>query len=42
MAKNRELSREEEVELSRSKNKVKEGHYVDFNNGSESGQIQGR
>ena len=31
MSKNRELSREEEAELSRSKKKVKEGHHADFN-----------
>ena len=42
MTKNRELSREEEAELSRSKKKVKEGHHADFNEGlSESGQSQG-
>ena len=42
MTKNRELSREEEAELSRSKKKVKEGYHADFNDGiSESGQSQG-
>ena len=42
MTKNRELSREEDAKLSRSKKKVKEGHHADFNEGlSESGQSQG-
>ena len=42
MTKNRELLREEEAELSRSKKKVKEGHHADFNDGlSESGHSQG-
>ena len=42
MTKNRELSREEEAELSRSKKKVKEGYHADFNDGiSENGQSQG-
>ena len=42
MTKNRELSREEEAELSRSKKKVKEGYHAEFNDGtSESGQSQG-
>nr|POE48358.1 hypothetical protein CFP56_78669 [Quercus suber] len=41
MTKNRELSREEEVELSRSKKKVK-GHHANFNNVlSKSGHSQG-
>nr|POF10944.1 uncharacterized protein CFP56_16060 [Quercus suber] len=39
---NRELSREEEAELFRSKKKVKEGHHADFHDGlSESGHSQG-
>ena len=42
MSKNRELSREEEAELSRSKKKVKEGYHAEFNDGiGESGQSQG-
>ena len=42
MTKNRELSREEEAELSRSKKKVKEGYHAEFNDRiSESGQSQG-
>ena len=42
MTKNRELPREEEAELSRSKKKVKEGHHADFNDGlGESGHSQG-
>ncbi|XP_030923106.1 uncharacterized protein LOC115949992 [Quercus lobata] len=42
MTKNRELSREEEAELSSSTKKVKEGYHADFNDGiSESGQSQG-
>jgi len=41
MTKNKELSREEEAELSRSTKKVK-GHYADFKDGlSESGHLQG-
>nr|POE60543.1 uncharacterized protein CFP56_65433 [Quercus suber] len=39
---NRELSREEEAELFRSKKKVKQGHHADFHEGlSESGHSQG-
>ncbi|XP_050277774.1 uncharacterized protein LOC126719243 [Quercus robur] len=42
MSKNRELSREEEAELSRSKKKVKEGHHADFNEDlHENGHLQG-
>ena len=42
MSKNRELSREEEAELSRSKKKVKEGHHADFNEAlHENGHLQG-
>ena len=42
MSKNRELLREEEVELSRSKKKVKEGHHADFNEAlHENGHLQG-
>ena len=42
MTKNKELSREEEDELSKSKKKVKEGHCANFNEGlSESGHSQG-
>ena len=39
MMKNRELTREEEAELSRSTKKVKDVHHAEFNDGSsESGQ----
>ena len=42
MTKNRELLREEEAELPRSKKKVKEGHHANFNEGlSKSGHSQG-
>ena len=42
MTKNKELSREEEDELSKSKKKVKEGHCANFNEGlSKSGHSQG-
>nr|POF20885.1 uncharacterized protein CFP56_76508 [Quercus suber] len=42
IARNRELSREEEAELSRSKKKVKEGHHADFKVGlSENDHSQG-
>ena len=42
MTKNRELLREEEAELSRSKEKVKEGHHADFNEAlHENGHLQG-
>ena len=33
MTKDKELSREEEAELSKSKKKVKEGHCANFNEG---------